>query len=150
MKRAYETPMAWAEEFAPNEYVSACITGTIQCAYPGNGLPAKWGGTNGKTDEFDDYNGQESGWYKDSYGMLHGICGNDAKISFNGDTASGYEYVNGKPAANRPISNIRGYEPKVGTYYNVTWTSQVDNSDVYHHIGRLVITNIDNAHPNHS
>lgn len=144
MKRTYETPMALAEEFAPNEYVSACVTGTIQCAYPGNGR------TNGQTNVFDDYNGRQSGWYKDSYDMLHGICGNNATISFNGETGSGYEFVNGRPASNRPIYNIEGYQLEEGTYYNVTWNSKVDNSNEYHHVGRLIITNIDNDHPNRS
>ena len=35
MKRMYEMPMAYEEAFVANEYVSACITGIIQCAYPG-------------------------------------------------------------------------------------------------------------------
>ena len=47
MKRMYEMPMAYEEAFVANEYVSACITGIIQCAYPGNGR------TNGRTDKFD-------------------------------------------------------------------------------------------------
>lgn len=150
MKKTWEEPSIMVQKFEPNEYVAACVTATIQCAYPGNGRPSWLGGTNGKTDVFDDYNNRESGWYEDSYGMLHGICGNNATISFDGDTGSGFEYVNGRPAANRPIYNISGYELKEGTYYNVTWNSRVDNSDEYHHIGRLIITNIDGVNPNHS
>lgn len=146
MKRMYESPMALEERFTANEYVAACITGVIQCAYPGNGR------TNGITNSFDDYNNQQSGWYKDSQGMLHGMCGNDATISFNGDTGSGYEYNNGKIQRNRPIYNIKNYTAEVGTYYNVTWNSDDgDNkSGTYSHIGRLKITNIDSRHPNHS
>ncbi len=137
-------PEIMVDCFEPNEYVAACVTGTIQCAYPGNGR------TNGQTNVFDDYNGRQNGWYTDGYGMMHGICGNDATISFNGDTGSGYEYVNGRPARNRPIYNISGYQLKEGTYYDVTWNSKVDNSDEYNHIGRLKITNIDDSHPNRS
>ncbi|MFQ6793983.1 MAG: hypothetical protein ACLRT4_14575 [Thomasclavelia sp.] len=143
-KLNWKEPEIMVENFEPNEYVAACITGTIQCAYPGNGR------TNGQTNVFDDYNGRQSGWYEDRYGLLHGICGNNATISFNGDTGSGYEYVNGRPASNRPIYNIKGYNSEEGTYYNVEWNSKVDNSDEYNHVGRLIITNIDDAHPNHS
>lgn len=146
MKRMYEKPMAYEEVFKANEYIAACITGVIQCAYPGNGR------TNGKTDKFDDYNNKESGYYRDSNGMLHGLCGNNAKITFDGSTGSGYEYNNGKIQRNRPIYNIKGYEQKVGTYFDVTWNSDDgDNySGTYSHIGRLEIKNIDNNHPNHS
>ena len=38
----------------------------------------------------------ESSTFKDNEGKWHGICGDDATISFNGTTASGYEIVNGK------------------------------------------------------
>lgn len=142
MKRVYERPLMTAEQFAANEYVAACITGTIQCMYPGDGY------TNGR-EIYDDYNGRQSGWYKDSSGMLHGICGNDATISFNGDTASGYEAIDGVIQTNRVIYGITGYEQKEGTY-TVTWHSKVDNSDEYTHKGRLIVTNVDNSRPNHS
>ena len=144
MRKMWEEPSVMVQKFVPNEYIAACITGTIQCAYPGNGK------TNGRTDVFDDYNGQPNGWYTDDYGMQHGICGNNATISFNGDTGSGYEYVNGRPDRNRPIYSISGYQLKEDTYYNVTWTSNDSGSPEYHHIGRLIITNIDSNRPNHS
>lgn len=60
MKKKYVTPTMAGERFSADEYVAACITGTIQCAYPGNGH------TNGDPNHFDDYNGQKSGWYKDA------------------------------------------------------------------------------------
>ena len=95
---------------------------------------------------------KKSGWYRDNDGMLHGLCGYDAEISFNADTGSGYEYNNGKIQKNRPIYNIKNYKAAVGTYTNVTWNSDDgdNHSGTYSHIGRLVITNIDNNHPNHS
>lgn len=145
MKKSWEMPKTVVQRFMPNEYVAACVTGTIQCAYPGNGR------TNGQTNVFDDYNRRPSGYYTDRNGMQHGICGNNATISFNGDTGSGYEYVNGKPDRDRPIYDIEGYELKVDTYYNVEWTSRDGwRGPEYHHIGRLIITNIDNDHPNRS
>ena len=145
MKEKYVTPTMVGERFSADEYVAACITGVIQCAYPGDGS------TNGKM-EYDDYNGNPSGYWKDSNGKVHGLCGYDATISFNGDTGSGFEYIGNKIQKNRPIYNIRNYTPEVGTYYNVTWNSDDGDhhSGTYSHIGRLEITNIDNNHPNHS
>lgn len=143
MKKVWEAPKIEIQRFQANEYVSACIQGRLQCMYPGNGQ------TNGQ-EIYDDYNNDQSGWYKDSHNMLHGICGNDAAVSFNGDTAKGYESVDGVAQTNRVIFDIEGYKQEVGTYYNVTWKSQVDNSDIYHHIGRLIITLVDPTRANHS
>lgn len=46
MKKEYVTPTMVGERFSADEYVAACITGTIQCVYPGtewakgdNGMP---------------------------------------------------------------------------------------------------------------
>ncbi len=145
-KMKWTRPEVTGELFEANEYVAACITGTIQCAYPGNG------DTNGQTNVFGDYNGKESGWFRDKNGMLHGLCGYDAKISFSENTGSGFEYNGNQIQRNRPIYNIKGYEATVGIYYNVTWSSDDgdNHSGTYSHIGRLVITDIDSNHPNHS
>lgn len=104
--RKWVRPSVYEENLAANQNVavSACIVGTIQCQYPGDGWT----------------NGQESGWYKDSEERLHGICGNDADISFAGATGSGYEKNNGVTDTSRPIYSITGYTPAKGTYYNVT------------------------------
>lgn len=144
MKKIWEDPKIMVEKFMPNEYVAACITGTIQCMYPGNGS------TNGE-EVYGDYNGKQSGWFKDGEGNLHGICGNDATISFNGDTASGFEFIRGVAQTDRPIYGISGYEQATGTY-TVTRTScdTGDNNHEYHHKGRLIVTNVDNNRPNHS
>lgn len=151
MKKNWEMPKTVVQRFEPNEYVAACVTGTIQCAYPGD--PKYYGpgrSSVGRTNVFDDWNGRESGWYTDQDGMQHGVCGNNATISFNGNTGTGFEYVNGRPDHNRPIYDISGYQLEEGTYYNVTWTSNDSGSPEYHHIGRLIITNIDHSRPNHS
>ena len=141
--KKYIKPIMEGQMFVANEYVAACITGTIQCAYPGNGR------TNGKL-IYDDYNGQSSGWYTDREGHLHGLCGYDAIISFNGNTASGYESNNGVTDKDRPIFNISGYEEVTGEY-NVTWSStNKDDNITYNHRGRLIVTNVDDTHPNHS
>lgn len=124
--------------------MSACIVGKIQCQYPGNGS------TNGQN-VFDDYNGEQSEWYTDSKGKKHGICGNDADISFAGATGTGYEQNNGITDTSRPIYSISGYTPAVGTYYYVTWKSKDLSKGIeYIHKGRLKITQIDINRPNHS
>lgn len=134
MKKEYVTPTMVGERFSADEYVAACVTGTIQCVYPGDSPNAQDDGT--KT-------------YIDVAGMWHGSCGEDASISFNDGTGKGYEMRNGKIDYNRPISHITGYTLKTGTYTNVSWES-TDGAGTYHHKGRLVITNIDNNRPNHS
>lgn len=144
-KMKWTRPEVTGELFEANEYVAACITGTIQCAYPGDGT------TNGRTDKFDDYNGKKSGYYIDNKGMVHGLCGYDAKISFSEETGSGFEYIGNQIQRNRPIYNIQGYKAEAGTY-SVTWNSDDgdNHSGTYSHVGRLVITDIDSNHPNHS
>lgn len=101
--RKWVRPSVYEENLAANlnVAVSACIVGKIQCQYPGDGS------TNGQQ-VFDDYNGQQSGWYTDSEGKQHGIWGNDADISFAGATGSGYEKNNGVTDTSRPI--YRQYE----------------------------------------
>lgn len=145
MKKEYVTPTMVGERLSADEYVAACVTGTIQCVYPGTATAKGDNGTYG------DYNHQESGVYTDSQGMKHGICGDDATISFNGTTASGYEFVNGKAVTGRPISHITGYKEAVGTY-DVTWTSvdNVNHTGTYQHKGRLIVSSIDTNRPNHS
>lgn len=149
MKRVYESPRAYAEMFTPDEYVAACITGIIQCAYPGKK------GTVGNPNIFDDFNGRESGWWYDPNDTErkypHGVCGNDAPLTFNTNTFSGYEVVNGRVDRNRPISNIKGWNEDngTGTFYNITWTS-TDGNATYYHKGRLKVNSIDSNRPNHS
>lgn len=144
--RKWVSPKAVEENLAANQNiaVSACIVGTIQCQYPGNGR------SNGQA-VFDDYNGEQSGWWTDNEKKLHGICGNDADISFADATGSGYEKNNGVTDTSRPIYSITGYTAKVGTYYGVTWKSKDLSKNLeYSHKGRLIISQIDTNRPNHS
>ena len=147
--RTQVKPSVYEENFASNQNiansVSACIVGIIQCQYPGDGIT-----TNG-LEKFDDYNGQESGWYKDSQNHYHGICGNNADISFAGETGSGYEKNNGATDTSRPIYSISGYKAEVGTYLGVTWKSKDLKSGIeYTHRGKLKINQVDTNRPNHS
>lgn len=136
-KKQWTTPKLTIDTFTPDESISACITGTLQCQFPGDGT------TNGQ-EKFDDYNGRSSGWwYEDTeHKMPHGICGYDQTVTFTSDGPKANE------ANGRSVYNIQGYEDKVGTYYGVTWNSFYGSE--YSHKGRLVITDIDTKHPNHS
>lgn len=134
MKKEYVTPTMVGERFSADEYVAACVTGTIQCAYPGASPNAQDDGT---------------ATFKDNEGKWHGSCGENAPISFDGGTGRGYEMRNGKIDYNRPIYDITGYKLVPDSYTNVSWTS-TDGNLFYHHKGRLIITNIDDNRPNHS
>lgn len=145
MKKRWETPRTMVQKFEPNEYVAACVTGTIQCAVPGND-PYECDGAS--PTRFFDYT---ANWYGNSIcgdGLNHGVCGNSAPITFNGSTGSGYEVNHGSIDRNRPIYNIEGYQLAEGTY-NVTWNSN-SGGPQYTHYGVLTISNIDNDRPNHS
>ena len=136
-KKTWVSPKATLEEFTPNEYVSACVEGQIACYYPGT-----W------NDKVDD------GTNPTRYGPIdhkeHGLCGNWATISFNGETGKGYEYVNGVAQKNRPISGI-SYKVSqgTGTFDKITWQS-TDGADTYYHEGQIKVTNIIEDRPNHS
>lgn len=146
--RKWVSPKAVEEKFSVNEAVSACIEGTIQCYYPGK---SPYEGNDG-TDTIKiskDFAAQDK-WV--TTGEWHGLCGNDAHISFNSETGSGYEVVNGKTDYQKPIKNIKNYTMKEGTYTNVIWNSYDGHNGggEYHHRGTLTINNIITNRPNHS
>lgn len=134
MRKRWEEPTILVQKFEANEYVAACVVGKIQCALPGESPTKQDDGTD---------------VYIDKNGLWHGLCGNDAAISFDSDTKYGYEVDKGVIQTNRPIYDVSGYELKEGTYSNVTWKSN-DGTYEYSHTGRLVITSIDDKRPNHS
>ena len=148
MKRVYESPRAYAEMFTPNEYVAACITGVIQCGYPGTKE------TYGDPNIFDDYDDNTGVWWIESDNPYrpHGLCGNDASLTFNSNTFSGYEVVYGQTDRNRKIYDISGWTESngTGTFTGITWKSTYAGGEVYHHEGRLIVNNIDSNRPNHS
>ena len=146
--KKWEMPEAYIEKFTANEYVAACITATVVCAIPGSSSRKVNDGTSARSN--------------------HGICGTAATITFNGDTATGYEVTNGTVNTNRPIYDIyiNGTNTASGTYsnfsggnqnwalgtYSAIWKSD-DNeygSGTYSHYGMMTITNIDSTRPNHS
>lgn len=146
--REYVRPMMMSEAFAPNEYISACVVGTIECAIPGRDPYTCDGSSPIQNFNYQmnskEWDGPTIMWD----GLDHGICGNSAPISFNGSTGSGYETIGGDIQRNRPIYNIDGYTLEPGTY-KVTWNSD-SGGPIYNHYGELHISYIDYDHPNHS
>lgn len=150
MKETWETPRIAVEKFAPNEYVSSCLTVKLECAIPGTSPYAVDDGTSRVT-------GND--------GLWHGSCGDDSE-PFVISAGKGYETRNGHVDYNRIISNVQfgnqvsgsNYSPNypvfgssvdsTGTYF-ATWDS-TDGSGIYKHYGRAIVTRIDNEHPNHS
>ena len=148
MKLNWIEPSIKIENFQPDEYVAACVVGTIACAIPGDSADICDGNYPTRFFRQNRYWGEN---YVIADNLEHGVCGNDATISFNGSTGSGYEFVNGVADSNRPIFNIVGYEERQGRY-NVTWQSRdMTEPDVtYTHYGVLKVTNVIDNRPNHS
>lgn len=150
MKKNWEMPRTVVQRFEPNEYVAACVTGTIQCAIPGQSETECDGAS---PTRFFDYHLNDNSWYGLTIypdGYDHGLCGNPAVITFSDadGSGSGFEVNQGHLDRNRPIYNIDGYQLAPGQYH-VTWNSN-SGGPTYNHYGILTITNIDNDHPNHS
>lgn len=150
--RKWVRPSACEECFASNENiansVSPCITGTIQCVYPGQhknetGDNGRYDGFNGATTLYGD-----SGIFVDSEGKWHGACGTPTVINYSTGAGKGYEIYQGILDRNRPISDIQPAVYTKGEHY-VTWTS-TDGTGTYHHKGKINITSVDNSKPNHS
>lgn len=151
MKKTWVDPRIEVQQFVPNEYVAACITGTICCAVPGFSAYAVGDGTSWRDFDSDVYYGLSSNWDGPTIindDRVHGICGAWADISFDSDTVSGYEKVDGVTDTTRPIYHINGYSETVGEY-NVTWQSNDVTGTVYNHYGTLKISSID-GNPNAS
>ena len=153
MKKNWERPRTVVQRFEPNEYVAACVTGTIQCAIPGDSAYRVNDGTNARNNSSwisEPWNWKWSGAHLDADGYDHGICGEATSITFSDvdGSGSGYEMNHGVLDHTRPIYNISGYNLAEGTY-NVTWQSHNTTTE-YNHYGTLTITNIDNNRPNHS
>lgn len=149
----YVKPMMESEVFTPNEYVAACVTGTIQCAIPGRSPYRVNDGTDSRNFSRNIYLGLGFSWDGPRIrydGRDHGICGESTTINFSDSngTGSGYEMNHGVLDTSRPIYNISGYDLAEGTY-NVTWQSN-NGSQEYNHYGTLNIVNIDDSRPNHS
>lgn len=148
MKKVWKEPEIDVQIFVSNEYVAACVVGTIECAIPGNNRYSCDGSS--PIRNFN-YNMSRFEWDGPSIsrdGQDHGICGNPAPISFNGSTGSGYETIDGEIQRNRPIYNIQGYKLDPGVY-RVTWNSD-SGGPVYNHYGELTINYVDYDRPNHS
>lgn len=151
MKKSWEEPSITVQEFMPNEYVAACVTGTLQCAIPGSSAYVCGDGTSSRNNNNSLYQWWNWNWSGPNYGPDgndHGICAEPTSISFASGSGSGFEMNHGVLDTSRPIYNIDGYQLSPGTY-NVRWQS-TNGYEEYNHYGTLTITNIDNDRPNHS
>ena len=142
--KTWITPTALQEDFIANSAVSSCIKGTLECSYPG--------GASTKGDYiFGDYHGYENEyWFEDkAKKMPHGRCAYPTPVSINTDSWSGYERdANGNILKDHPIQNVSIGDVKVGMHDRVSWESIDGNTNtVYHHLGRLNVSLIDNDHP---
>lgn len=146
MKKQWTSPRILVQEFEANEYVAACVQGIIACAIPGDDPMACDG--NFPTQYFN-YEVFWNGRHLNGDGLEHGLCGEKTPISFNSDTASGFETNHGTIDHERVITNVSGYTLTPGVY-DVTWNSSYRDSPTYTHYGKLTITNIDDEHPNRS
>lgn len=153
MKETWETPRIAVEKFAPNEYVSSCLTVQLECAIPGASDSQVDDGTSA---------------VRDRSGMLHGLCGNNSTSFVSGSTGEGFETIGGVVQRDRPISGVSfgaadpaSYSAGQATYgssvsapgtYYATWTSYdgANKTGTYHHYGRAIVSQIDSSHPNHS
>lgn len=140
-------PAALQEDFIANSAVSSCIKGTLECSYPGSSK------TKGQY-IFGDYHGYQSEyWYEDapkSYKMPHGRCAYPTPVSINTDSWTGYERdANGNILKDHPIQNVDIGSVSTGMHDRVTWQS-LDGKTVYHHLGRLNVSLIDDSHPDRS
>jgi hypothetical protein len=141
MKEKWIEPKVLVQKFVANEYVSACVVGTVQCIYPND------------PEIYDSWHMGQRKYKEERTGYEHGICGNVAYVTFNESTGSGYEAnAQGVPYPNRVIS-IPPCDYPVKEGYYLQWTSK-DNDDplklVYTHYGRLKVQYTDKDCPNHS
>lgn len=143
--RTWIRPAALQEDFIANSAVSSCIKGTLECSYPGSES------TKGKY-VFGDYHGYTGEyWYEDKErNMPHGRCAYPTPVSINTDSWSGYERdANGNILKNHPIQNVSIGDVTIGMHDRVSWESLDGDSGntVYHHLGRLDVSLIDDSHP---
>ena len=146
MKKQWTSPRILVQEIEANEYVAACVQGIIACAIPGYDNMLCDGNSPVRNFNYD------VTWNNNLVkgdGLDHGLCGEETPISFNSDTASGFETNHGTIDYERVITNVSGYTLTPGVY-NVTWNSSYRDSPIYTHYGKLNITNIDDEHPNRS
>ncbi len=122
-KLEWTRPATVVQKFETNEYVGACVKGTIQCSYPGR---SKW--------EWDD----GTSTYTEPNKAEHGLCGNDSEVFFNDSDGKGYEA--GDPTR---LISISGTYTQTGTYYNIKYRSSNDKwKTSYTHNGKLFISEV--------
>lgn len=138
IKKKWETPRMYIEEFAPNEYVSHCMY--LECAIPGKD-PFKG----------NDYTGSRLFDFQvESWGEItgispdyqeHGGCAIDTRTTWNPETGRGFgwTFISGKgDVINR---DVQVYDFQMGGTNPADWNKQCavwktkENGVVFQHYG---------------
>lgn len=148
MKRMYEKPMAYVEEFTVNEYVSACYS--LYCMISGNGNKYTGDAFFSNNDKYRRWNKNSGLTYTPEYEeggtLLHGkYCADGSSLD---DVTNIYYEAHNKRAAVGTASIQIGNDAGNGKKY-ATWISTDTNpkASKYHHYGYAIE---DSSRPNHS
>ena len=150
-KKTYSRPVLEFEQFLPNYYCAACITGVrMQCAIPGTSDTKVNDGTTAR---------------RGANGNTHGICANPVEVNIDLGTGTEISHSTVKPHAFHSFqlgekvsgenASISGYD-EIGTanydtgWHKAHWISEDDDELVYYHYGLVNVTQIDPTHPYHS
>lgn len=156
MKETWTAPRVSVQQFRANEYVSACIVGKVACELPGASSTALEFDSNGHAYYDGNIYHTHLGHKDDAW---HGLCANEADISFNPETGVGSgnetQYNNGSFTAvdNRVIKVTGGsYNAnELNVWQPISWESSNDNwKSSYSHEGFIKISYVDTNRPNHS
>lgn len=128
MKKKWETPRMYIEEFAPNEYVSNCLY--LACAIPGDS-------------PYKDYDGQIPtrifNYEIDSWGGIkinpdnqeHYICGVRGATTYCTETNRGFWWKDGEIDRSVIVSDFQASD----SGNRVVWKTTDQNGNVYQHYG---------------
>lgn len=135
MKKKWETPRMYIEEFAPNEYVSSCLY--LECAIPGQD-PFK--GNDGQIPKrvFD----FEIGLWGEIAGIRpdyqeHYRCGGRGTTTYCTETNRGFWWTDGKIDRSVTVSDFQmgGTNPADWNKPCAAWKTTDQNGNVYQHYG---------------
>lgn len=152
MRRMYEMPRAFEEEFVANEYIAACYDyhAELYCAIPGKSMNYVNDGTQTRKEY-------------DTWGVWHGgPCTSNNSCDITGSTgmenATKHKITNVKigetTKLNASVNRNIGSIPSTLTdgYYKATWENDDDSGNHYMHYGIAQISSVlqDPNRPNHS
>lgn len=130
MKKKWETPRMYIEEFAPNEYVSVCLY--LECAIPGDSPYECYDGQIPKR-IFNFDIGSWGGIEISPDGQEHYRCGLRTTSTYDAERNKGFWWTDGKIDRSVTVSDVH-INSKDGRNY-VTWKTTDQNGVVYQHYG---------------